>query len=114
MADCYLVNVKNYEAAARSFGRAVELDRKNGKYYYNLGIALFYQGNLSDALTAFNKALAFQSDIHESFWYIAAIYTKRKNWTEAALYWRKTYDAFGPDSKFGKYALEQLEKIKGQ
>ncbi|MCI6467780.1 MAG: DUF5107 domain-containing protein [Faecalicatena sp.] len=55
----------------------------NSEAYYNLGLALFYQGKKEDAFDAFYKASWSNEQQEMSFYYLSAIETERKNFETA-------------------------------
>lgn len=51
--------------------------------YYNLGLALYFQGKMQDAYDAFYKATWSNEQQEMSFYYLAAIEAGRENWESA-------------------------------
>ena len=51
-----------YAEAVKSFRQAIQIRRKNPLYYKNLGFALYRLGREKDAVLAFEKSLAINSD----------------------------------------------------
>lgn len=51
--------------------------------YYNLGLALLWQGNENDAYDAFYKATWTSAQQETSYYYLAAIQARRGEWTKA-------------------------------
>lgn len=55
----------------------------NSEPYYNLGLALFYQGRLDEAFDAFYKATWSNEQQEMGFYYLGCIEAVRENWGEA-------------------------------
>ena len=78
-----------FAQAEKYFRKAIErLTWKNpnpydSEAYYNLGLALFYQGEKGEAFDAFYKATWSNEQQEMAFYYLAAIETERKNYAEA-------------------------------
>ena len=47
----------NFIEAIKDFSKAIQIDKSNSKYYYNLGNAYFYNGWVEEAQKAYQKAL---------------------------------------------------------
>lgn len=62
-------NAQNYDAAAKSFLRAVTLNPKNAEAQHFLGMAQFQRGNYAEAMRAFDAAIALKGDVAESYFY---------------------------------------------
>lgn len=62
-------NSKDYDAAAKSFSRAVTLNPKNAEAQHFLGMTQFQRGNYADATRAFDAAIALKGDVAESYFY---------------------------------------------
>jgi len=50
-----------YDAAVRTYGKALEIDPEDASVYLNLGLALAAQGRANDAETAFQRSIAIDS-----------------------------------------------------
>lgn len=55
----------------------------NSEAYYNLGLALYFQGKCDDAFDAFYKAAWSNEQQEMSYYYLAAIEAGRQNWESA-------------------------------
>ncbi len=54
----YYQKLGNYDKAARSYRKAIDLRPENHGYYNNLGLALYHEGKEEEAVVAFQKSLA--------------------------------------------------------
>ena len=53
---------RRYEEAAKSFKKAISLNRSCGEAYYYMGVALRVMGRYEEAIEAFNKAIRINPD----------------------------------------------------
>lgn len=58
----------NFSGAIRSFTKAILLDNKNPKYFYDRGVAYLSEEDLEDALKDFNAAIALKPDYAHAFY----------------------------------------------
>lgn len=79
----------NFQIAEKHFRKAIERltwlnpNPYDSEAYYNLGLCLFYQEKTEEAYDAFFKATWTNEQQEMSFYYLAAIQARRKQWQPA-------------------------------
>jgi tetratricopeptide (TPR) repeat protein len=73
----------NFIEAIKSFSKAVNLDKSNSKYYYNLANAYFYNGWIEEAQKAYSKALYIAPDNLDYRYSLAYLYFDKKDFVKA-------------------------------
>ena len=103
--DDYVVE---YEKAVEIFKRILEIEPKNYKALYNLGIGYFNLGQIENALNAYNEAIAIKPDYKHCYYNIGLIYETKQDLKKALRYYDKALDI---DPKF-PYAVHAREFIR--
>lgn len=67
----------------KHFSKAVELDKHNSKYYYNLGNAYFYNGWIKEAQRAYSQAIYLSPDNADYRYSLAYLYYENKEYQKA-------------------------------
>jgi tetratricopeptide (TPR) repeat protein len=73
----------NFIEAIKNFSKAVNLEKSNSKYYYNLANAYFYNGWLEEAQKAYSKALYIAPDNLDYRYSLAYLYFDKKDFVKA-------------------------------
>ena len=74
---------KNYIEAVKYFSKAISIDGKNPKYYYNLGNAYFLNGWSNEAIAAYKKAIIFSPDNLDYRYSLAYLYISNLDFVNA-------------------------------
>lgn len=74
----------NFVEAIKHFSRAIELDKQNSKYYYNLGNAYFYNGWIKEAQRAYSQAIYLSPDNADYRYSLAYLYYENKEYQKAS------------------------------
>ena len=77
-----LENLK-FGDAVKNFSKAVNLDKDNAKYCYNLANAYFYNGWLEEAQKAYSKALCLEPENLDYRYSLAYLYFDKKAYPKA-------------------------------
>jgi len=72
----------NFEKAAASFEKALELSPKRQEVFYELGQVKISQGEFSEAAEIFEKALKLNEKIRDSHWYYGLAQILNKNYEQ--------------------------------
>ncbi|MFW9828642.1 MAG: tetratricopeptide repeat protein [Candidatus Thorarchaeota archaeon] len=97
-----------YEKARLIFERIINLNPKDYRAHYNLGIAYFNLGKSKNAEKCFNKALRIKPDYKYCLYNLGLIYETLKNYKKALKYYEK---ALKLDPNF-TYALSAQKQVK--
>ncbi|MFX1257555.1 MAG: tetratricopeptide repeat protein [Promethearchaeota archaeon] len=101
--------VLEYEKSIAVLKRIIEIDPKNYRAIYNLGIAYFNIGEMEKALKAYNEAISIKQDYKYCYYNIGLIYEIYKDNLEKALeYYEKALEI---DPKF-VYAVQARQVIR--
>ena len=79
----------NFIEAIKDFSKAINLDKSNSKYYFNLGNAYFYNGWIEESQKAYLKALYINPENFDYRYALAYLYYDKKDFIKA----RKETDA---------------------
>lgn len=71
-------------SAEQSIRHAIELRADHATYHNTLGVALFYQNRLDEAVAEFNTSLKLKTAQPAADWYFLAMIHRRKNEVDAA------------------------------
>lgn len=100
--------VLEYKKAVDIFKKILEIEPKNYKALYNLGIAYFNLGQIENALQAYNEATTIKPDYKHCYYNIGLIYETKHDLKRALIYYDKALDI---DPKF-PYAVHAREFIR--
>ncbi len=100
--------VLEYKKAVDIFKKILEIEPKNYKALYNLGIAYFNLGQIKNALQAYNEATTIKPDYKHCYYNIGLIYETKHDLKRALIYYDKALDI---DPKF-PYAVHAREFIR--
>ena len=72
-----------FEDAVKYFSKASSLDKKNPKYFYNLGNAYFYNGWIKEAVSSYMQAIRLDCENLDYRYSLAYLYYEIKNFDKA-------------------------------
>jgi len=101
--------VLNFKKAAINFQRIVEIDPKNYRAWYNLGIAYFNLNKINEALKAYNKAIDIKPDYEHCYYNIGLIYEAKNNLKLALKYYNKSL-SIKPNFPYARQAKKSIEE----
>lgn len=96
------------EKAAECFKRIIELDPKNYRAYYNLGISYSNLDKNEDALKACNEALRLKPDYKHCLYNIGLIYEQKQDFATALKYHEKALEI---DPNF-TYSIQAVRDVR--
>ena len=73
----------NFIEAIKDFSKAIQIDKSNSKYYYNLGNAYFYTGWADEAQKAYQKALYINPENLDYRYSLAYLYYEQKEYQKS-------------------------------
>lgn len=73
----------NFIEAIKDFSKAINIDKSNSKYYYNLGNAYFYNGWMEEAQKAYRNALLINPENIDYRYSLAYLYYSIKEYSKA-------------------------------
>ncbi len=104
----YFLNNKEYEMAIAQYNKAIAINPNLSEAYSNLGIAYKFIGDNKAAITHFEKALSYDSTLHDATYFnIAEILNKVGKPNKAISYYIKSAEI----SPFPLYALQKAGEI---
>lgn len=101
--------VVEYEVAVDIFKKILEIEPKNYKALYNLGIAYFNLGQIENALKAYNNAITIKPDYKHCYYNIGLIYETKENLKKALIYYEKALD-IDPTFPYAVHARQFVRK----
>jgi len=101
--------VLEYEKAVEIFKKILDIEPKNYKVFYNLGIAYSNLGQVENALKAYNTAITLKSDYKHCYYNIGLIYEEKGNLNKALSYYEKALD-IDPDFPYALHARQFIRK----
>jgi len=101
--------VVEYEKAVEIFKKILEIEPKNYKVLYNLGIAYFNLGQIENALKAYNNAITIKPDYKLCYYNIGLIYETKENLNKALKYYEKAL-AIDPTFPYAIHARQFIRK----
>jgi len=96
----------DYKKAIQIFNRIIDLDPKNYRAYYNLGIAYFELKEKKKSLKMFKKALKIKSEYKFAIYNIGLVYESQNKLKKALKYYEK---ALLIDEKFSYASIARKE-----
>ena len=100
--------VLEYEKSIAYFKRIIELDPKNYRAHYNLGIAYFNLNLFEEALDSYNTSISLKPDYKHGYYNIGLLHEATENLEDAIRAYEKALEI---DPKF-VYAIHALKAIK--
>ena len=76
------------DKALEHAGKALELDPKSDRAWFQKGRADERQGSLDEAVDALNQAIAFNPRASSYYYVLAGVYRRLAGWTKAGRRWR--------------------------
>ena len=102
--------VAEHEKAISCFEKMIEIEPRNYRAFYNLGITHFNLGNLEKALESYNEALEIKPDYIYCYYYIGYLYENVGDLEKAIDFYDKALEI---DRSF-IYALNARETVRKQ
>ncbi|TFG01743.1 MAG: tetratricopeptide repeat protein [Promethearchaeota archaeon] len=99
---------KEFKKAIKYFNKILEIDPKNYRAIYNIGIAHFNMDDINNAMRAYNTAIKIKPDYKHCYYNIGLIYEVKENLKEALKFYKKALEI---DPKF-IYALQAKKYVK--
>ncbi len=104
----FYINIARYPKAQDIFQKLVGQDSTDAAAIYNLGVIAFLEGKSNEAISYFQKALAF-GDVVNSYLYLAKIYEQKGEIDKAIYFLRKRiHFKLGPNDPFAEEARKHL------
>lgn len=73
----------NFVEAVKNFSKAINIDKTNSIYYFNLGNAYFYNGWIAEAQKAYQKAIYINPDNIDYRYALAYLYYENKDYSKS-------------------------------
>ena len=99
-----------YNEAKEMFKRILQIDPKNYRAHYNLGIANFNLENIDEAKQCYEEAIRLKPDYKYCFYNIGLIYEREGNLQEALKYYDKALEITPTHLKANQYKEQLLKK----
>ena len=100
--------VMEFEKSIKYFNKILEIDPNYYRAVYNIGIAYFNLGDMTNAMRAYNNAIKIKPDYKHCYYNIGLIYEVKENLKEALKFYKKALEI---DPKF-IYALQAKKNVK--
>ena len=105
--------VANYNDAVIIFKRITEIEPKNYRAHYNLGIAFQNLTQLDKALEAFQTAIDLKPDYYFCYYNIGLVLEDKKDLGKAIEYYEKALK-IEPNFRYAKQAISELRELIGR
>ena len=107
-----LAEARRWEEAVAAYRKAIVLPSLTvlDLAHQNLGLALFHLGRYPEAEDALRFALSLDPRLQAAYYNLGLVLTAQKRPDEAKAYFRRAQQ-LGPDSPFGKAAMERLKAL---
>ncbi|TXT63676.1 MAG: Tetratricopeptide repeat containig protein [Promethearchaeota archaeon] len=102
--------VREYNKALEILLNALDIDPKNYRAFYNLGITYHNLGKNEDALDALNKALEIKSDYKYCYYNLGLIYEDMNEFMKALKAYTKATE-IDKDFRYAEQAKKDMQKI---
>jgi tetratricopeptide (TPR) repeat protein len=102
--------VADYSGAVDVFKRIIQIDPKNYRAHYNLGIAFQNLNQLDEALEAFQTAIGIKPDYYFCYYNIGLVFEEKKDLIKAIEYYEKAMK-IEPNFRYAKQAISELREI---
>ena len=103
--------VANYDDAVLIFKRITEIEPKNYRAHYNLGIAFQNLNQFDKALNAFQTAITIKPDYYFCYYNMGLVFEEKKDLIKAIEYYEKALN-IEPNFRYAKQAISELREIK--
>lgn len=100
--------VLEYEKSIKYFTRIININPKDYRAYYNLGLAYFNLDRFKEALENYRVAISIKPDYKHCYYNIGLLYETTENYRKAAEAYEK---ALGIDPNF-IYAMHALKEVR--
>ena len=101
---------KNYTKSKKYFTELIDVSPTYFDGYFYLGLIDEKGKNIEDAIDNFNKAIALKEDFYEAIYHKSVLLLLVKNKKEAIDGFVRVLE-IAPDTKYGKLATNELEKL---
>jgi tetratricopeptide (TPR) repeat protein len=101
--------ILEYSKAIQYFEKIIEIDPKNYRAHYNLGIAYFNLENFDDALKSCAIALDLKPDYKHCYYNMGLIYEARDQLKSALEHYQRALD-IDPNFTYAKQAINELKQ----
>ncbi len=105
--------VANYNDAVLIFKRITEVEPKNYRAHYNLGIAFQNLNQLDKALEAFQTAIDLKPDYYFCYYNIGLVLEDKNDLGNAIEYYEKALK-IEPNFRYAKQAISELRELIGR
>ena len=102
--------VANYNEAVVIFKRITQIEPKNYRGHYNLGIALQNLNQFDEAIEAFQTAISIRPDYYFCYYNIGLVFEEKKDAFKAIENYEKALK-IEPDFRYAKQAISELREI---
>jgi tetratricopeptide (TPR) repeat protein len=99
----------NYREGINIFNEIIDLDEKNYRAFYNLGLIYFEFKEMKKALKLFNKALKFNPNYKYAYYNIGIVYEYQNELKKALKFYDKALD-IDENFSYAKDAKSQMLK----
>lgn len=104
------IQLQQYEQAESSLRQAIEYNPQFADAYNDLGVVLDYQGNKSDALQCYEKAIEI-SNHADAYFNLAKIREKEGDYKQAIRLYENYLEQESQD-EYAEYARERIQKLR--
>ena len=105
--------VANYNEAVVIFKRITQIEPKNYRGHYNLGIALQNLNQFDEAIEAFQTAISIKPDYYFCYYNIGLVLEDKKDLGKAIEYYEKALK-IEPNFRYAKQAISELRELIGR
>ena len=99
--------VLEYQKSISIFNRIIELDPKNFKAHYNLGVAFFNLDRFEEALNSYKIAISIKPDYKHGYYNIGLLYEATENLEDAIKAYEKALE-IDPHYIYAMHALKAV------
>ena len=105
--------VADYNGAVEAFKRIIQIETKNYRAHYNLGIALQNLSQFDEAIKAFQTAINIKPDYYFCYYNLGLVFEEKKDLIKAIEYYEKALK-IEPNFRYAKQAISELREITDQ
>ena len=102
--------VAGYDEAILIFNRIIEIEPKNYRAHYNLGITFQNLNQKDNALKAYQTAIEINPDYYFCYYNIGLIYEEKQDFIKAVEYHKKALK-IEPNFRYAKQAIAELRDV---